>query len=242
MSRRKRFFRRRGSARGRKPTLAHTLAPKAARDRPGLRCRLLGPLRRTALTRIRHHVRARAADVTALAPAITPTPTSTPRMPDGTLDDPCGHDKRCLWQRVRSPDWPGFAAGINVLGAPVFTGSGPGRDPECGQFRAGHGRPRSRRIRLHLRNQSDLRHPVRPKFSDHPGRHKVLVNHVAAPIDGVAHRARSVVRSRCTLPTTARRRTRYFKFLEVPPSPDIFNSYTAIRAVSNTWTQRRRCP
>ena len=47
----------------------------------------------------------------------------------------------------------------------------------------------------------------------------MLVNHVAAPIDGVAHRAGSAVRSRCTLPTTARRRTRYFKFLEVPPSP-----------------------
>jgi hypothetical protein len=87
---------------------------------------------------------------------------------DGTLDDPCDHDKRCLWQRVRIPDWPGFAAGINILGAPVFTGSGPGRDPECGQFRAGHGRPRSRRIRLHLRNQSDLRHPFDPSFPTTP--------------------------------------------------------------------------
>jgi hypothetical protein len=27
-----------------------------------------------------------------------------------------------------------------------------------------------------------------PMFSDHPGRHKVLVNHVAAPIYGVVHR------------------------------------------------------
>lgn len=52
---------------------------------------------------------------------------------DGTLDDPCDHDKRCLWQRVRSPDWPGFAAGINVLGAPVFTlGRAPVGIPNAG--------------------------------------------------------------------------------------------------------------
>lgn len=38
-------------------------------------------LRRAELTLIRHHVRARAAEVTALTPAITPTLTSTPRMP-----------------------------------------------------------------------------------------------------------------------------------------------------------------
>ena len=69
-----------------------------------------------------------------------------------------------------------------------------------------------------------------PSFPNHPGQHKVLVNHAAAPIYGVAHRARSLVRSRCTLPTTARCQTRYLIFDFLKSQPDIFNGYTAIPA------------